>query len=374
MKFKLHQQDLINTVTILEKALGQKTVIESLRGIKIECHQDKIVFIASKSEIAITHTLFQEEHELEIERTGSALISGIHFSNIVRKLNSNTIELEQIENTLHIKTPKSHIELLGYDLNSYPYINFELPEAQTITVDKKLFQLAYKKNKYSISKNQMKPILTGINYNFTKNQLKVSSTDSLRMTFFLADIEQESTIEKDITIAKHIISDINKILDLIEDEQIDLVVSNNQILIKTPNLTVKSRLLDGDFPKMEKVIPKTSSFSFELESSVLSNALNRVLLLTDKDESVVTATFHNDLIKLTSSHQFLGGIEETCPIEKIQGSPFSIAFDPQFVIDAIATIDSDILKLEFVDEVSGFCVKGNDSDQILNIISPIRMV
>lgn len=372
MKIKIHQQDLLLSVSIIETALPQKTVIESLKAIKIEATKEEIIFTASKSELAITYKLNAIDNAIEIIETGTMLVSGTHFINIIKKLATNTVTLEKIDTTLHIRAPKTHIELLGYDITTYPFINFDLSESESFKINKDLFKEAYQKNKYAISKNQMKQIMTGINYKFTKNQFKVSSTDSLRMTFFSKDYSFET--EKDITISKHIIQDLNKILDYTSEEEITLHISNNQILVKTQNLTIKSRLLDGEFPPIESIIPKTTTFSYEIQSKELKNALDRVLLLTDKDESVVTATFEDRIVNLTSSHQMLGGIEEAIGIDKLIGSPFSIAFDPQFVLDAIDTIDDDILLMEFVDEVSGFCIKGSTNKEVLNIISPIRMM
>lgn len=371
MKFKIHQKDLINILIILEQALPVKSVIESLKGIKIEVEETEIKFTASKNSLAILYTTKQDKEDLEILETGQSIVSGFHLINIIKRLENGYINFEKIGNTLHIKTTKSHIELIEYQDNSYPFINFDISLENTLNFNKETLKLIYEKTKYSISQNQMRQILTGINFNFSKNKLNVSSTDSLRMSFF--NTEYISNLDFNFTLAKSIMATLVKIFDNLNEEEINFSFSQNQFIVHTDNIKIKSRLLEGEFPKIETIIPKTINFSFTIDAQELKQALTRVMFLTAKEESVVTQSIENDILKLYSSHKFLGEIEEFCSIEQISGAPFKISFDPQFVLDSIAAINGSMLRFEFVDEVSGFIIKEVDSEDYLNIISPIRM-
>lgn len=372
MKIKIHQKDLLRTLNILEKGLPNRTVIESLKGIKIETKKDEVRFMASKSELAISYTLTTQKDDIEIIEQGSSLVSGSHLINIIRKLNTNYINLETKNNELHIQTGHSHIELIEYELSSYPLINFALSGAQEFTLSKSIFQEGYDKTKYSISDNQLKQILTGVNFNFSDDQLVVSSTDSLRMTYF--KIPYENNLDINLTISKHILQSVIKILDLIDDEEIKVVYANSQFVIKTESLLLKSKLIDGDFPQIEKLIPQVITYSYEAKATDIVEALERVVLLTDKNESVVTANLKDNQLYLSSFHKALGGIEEICIIKNLKGNPFKIAFDPRFILEAIYTFNTEDLLFEFVDEVSGFVVKPSETDDLINVISPIRMI
>ncbi len=371
MKINIHQSDLNKALNIVEKSLSSKSVIESLKGIKISVTENDITFLSSKSEIAIEYKANLNDIDIEVEEIGDIIVPGFHFINIIRKMNSNYIKLYQEGNKLNIYANKSHIELIGFDKNSYPHISFDLTEANRIKMNKEILRDAYNKTKYVISQNPINQILTGINFNFINNQLKVYSTDSLRMTFYKRDFP----IDKDVsfTVNKSLLSDVNKILEYFNEEDIVLSFNDNQCLIKNNNIKLKLRLLDGNFPNIEKIIPQEITFSYNINKANLLESLQRIVLLTDRNESVVQAKISNNELELSSSHKYLGTIEESFNITNLKGSGFSIAFDPYFMIDALATIEEEEVLMEFIDEISGFIIKNPNNDNIINVISPIRL-
>lgn len=371
MKIKINQQELLNTLNILDKAINSKSVIESLKGIKIEVKEDEVIFTASKNSLAIIVNLNKNNTDLEIFETGSSIVSGIHFINVIKKLSASYINLETEGSILHIKSKKTHIQLNGYELDSYPLINFKLEEPINFNFKKELFHNIYNINKFSVSIKPIKPVFTGINFNFKEDYLLVTSTDSLRITY--NKLNNFDNIKTQFTIGKNTMQDLTRICDYIEDEDLEFNISNNQLILKTNNVQVKARLLDGDYPDVEAILPKNTNFSYELDRKDILTALDRIVLLTDKEESVVSANVINNNLELKSNHKFLGGIEEFCSIKNLKGNPFEIYFDPIFVFEALQTIESDFVVFEFIDEVSGFLITDVENRNIINIISPIRI-
>ncbi|MFV0288671.1 MAG: DNA polymerase III subunit beta [Mycoplasmatales bacterium] len=371
MNINIHKADLNKALNIVEKALSNKNVIETLKGIKIEVTKDLIIFTTSKSEIAIEYIMDLNNIDINIQEQGIIVVPGFHFINIIRKLNSNYIKIEKNKNIINIYANKSHIELIELDSTSYPTINFELNSSKNLIINKNTLIETYNKTKYAISNNPINQMLTGINYNFTNNNLKVFTTDSLRMIYY--KIEQNFDQNISFTINKNILQDINKILEYIEEDNINLNLTDNQCLVKSNTLKIKTRLLDGAFPDIEKIIPTTNNFNYLINKQDILESLQRVVLLTERQESIVVAKIIDSSLLLKSSHKFLGTIEETCQISHFQGNAFDIAFDPYFILDAIHTIDEEEIKLEFIDEISGFVIKSPQNDNIINIISPIRM-
>ncbi|MFV0287936.1 MAG: DNA polymerase III subunit beta [Mycoplasmatales bacterium] len=371
MNINIHKSDLNKALNIVEKALSNKNVIETLKGIKIEVTNENIIFTTSKSEIAIEYSLKLQDIDIKVQTPGIIVIPGFYFINIIRKLNSNYIKIEKINNLINIQANKSHVELIELDSSSYPNINFELNDAKILELNKNTLIETFNKTKYAISNNPLNQILTGINYNFTKDYLKVFTTDSLRMIYY--KVEQPTNEDISFTINKHILQDINKIFEYIEEDNINLHLTDNQCLIKSDTIKIKSRLLDGSFPNIEKIIPTTNTFNYIINKQDILEALQRVVLLTERNESIVVAKIENTSLSLKSSHKFLGAIEEYCQISHFQGNAFDIAFDPYFLLDAVQIIDEDEIKLEFIDEISGFVIKSPTNDNIINIISPIRM-
>ncbi|MGL4589374.1 MAG: DNA polymerase III subunit beta [Mycoplasmatales bacterium] len=370
MKIKIKINDLQKILVILEKGLSSKVIIESLKGIKIDVKSNHIIFCASKSDLSIEYKLELTE-EMEIFESGSVVVSGTQFISIIKKMNNEEfVELTKVENTLQIKTLNSKINLLLFDVSTYPTINTD-NEGDLVELDKAIFSQIYNKAKYSTSSNAINIILSGINLQFKENEIVAASTDQRRLTYLT--YPAIDNYENTLTISKYLFSDISKILELIDCQTLKLSNANNQFYFETKNLKVKGRVLDGKFPEAEKLIPADSSFRFKTSSARLLNTLEKIKLISDKTSSVVTVDFDQNAMIVKFFAYDLGSVEERVQFKDLSGDPFKIAFDPQYVIDAIHSIDSEDLKFNFVSETSPFLITAIDDETNKQVISPIRM-
>ncbi len=368
MEIIIKQRELLNALSIVEKAISSKTIIESLKGIKIIAKGNSLTFIASKTELAIEYKL----ENVNIETEGAIVVFGSQFINIVKKLadNDSEIKIHTENNLVILQTETSKVSLITLDVYDYPEINFDSKE-ESVVVPKQLLQQAYNKTKYSIATNTAKVLLTSINLNFGEESLRAASTDSKRLSFVTLD--PVPGLELEMNISKFLYQDIIKVLELVDVKEVDLYKSNKQIQIECPNLKLKGRLIDGDYPLVENLIPSRSNYSFEISGSTLLSALDKVQSLSDKSNSVVTIEHIDGKLLIKFFIQELGGIEELVAIENIEGNPFKIAFDPVYVIDALHSISKEKVKLSFEAETSAFQINSVDSEDNIQVISPIRM-
>lgn len=368
MKFQIKKELFLNILSILEKSLSSRVIIESLKGIKIDVSNDSIIFSASKSDLSLQYTLALNE-DIEIKNTGSVLVNGTQLINIIKRLDDETISLIKEKNSLEIKTLNSKIKLNLYDISTYP--NFNFPENENLNdIDKNILKEIYSKTKYSTSKNSANLILNGIHINFNKENTIATSTDTRRLTFLKLD--PVPNYENEITISSYLFSDLVKIFDLLPEHLISISNSNRQLYIETSTLKIKARLLDGDFPDAEKIIPYDFNFSITLNSSKLANSLEKIKYISE-NSSVVTMNYINSSLLIKFFDFESGGIEDKLFVEDLSGDPFEIAFDPEFVINSLQSLKEEYVKIQFVSEISAFLITGKDSSDNLQIISPIRM-
>lgn len=369
MEFTIKQKELLNALSIVEKAISSKSIVESLKGIKIVAKGDTLTFTTSKTELAIEFKL----DGVNITEGGTVVVFGHQFTNIVKKLTDNDSEIKiHTENNLVIlQTETSKVSLITLDVTDFPEITFDQAN-DSVAIEKSLLARAYNKTKYSSATNTAKIILTSINLRFTDEALIASSTDSKRMTNVRLEAVDGLT-DLDINISKYLYQDINKVLDLVPHESVKLCKNSKQIQIECPNLRLKGRLIDGDYPQVENLIPSKSTYSFEISSPALLSALEKVQSLSDKSNSVVTVEHIDGRLLIKFFIQQLGGIEEFVEIENIEGNPFKIAFDPVYVIDTIHSIGEPKIKMCFEAETSAFKVHAPEKDDNIHVISPIRM-
>lgn len=368
MEIIIKQRELLNALSIVDKAISSKSIIESLKGIKIIAKDNSLTFIASKTELAIEYKL----DNVNITTEGTIVVYGHQFINIVRKLSDNETEIKiHTDNNLVIlQTETSKVSLITLDVFDYPEINFDSKD-ESITIPKQFLQKAYNKTKYSIATNTAKVLLTSINLKFTDEALKAASTDSKRLSYVTLD--PVPGLDLEINISKFLYQDIIKVLDQVDTKEIEFFKNNKQIQIESANLKIKGRLIDGDYPQVENLIPNRTNYSFEISSHSLLSALDKVQSLSDKSNSVVTIEHIDGKLLIKFFIQELGGIEEFVVISNIEGNPFKIAFDPSYVIDALHSIAKETVKISFEAETSAFQINAVDSEDNIQVISPIRM-
>ncbi len=368
MKFYINQGELIKALNIVGIAVQSKTVIESLKGIKITATKDQIIFTGSKSELAVEYTIDNSK----VQETGDVVVYGHQFLNIIKKLGDFETEIliSNEDSLLLIKTDTSKIKLNTLSISEYPDANFK-NDQELFEIDKKLLFSAYQKAKYSASATAIKPILTGINLNFSDSELIVSSTDSKRLSYIT--MLNEKNLNLNYTINRFIFADLIKIVEQVDQPSVFISDSPHQLYLETNNLKIKTRLIDGEYPEVKNLIPSTHTFTFNVSSEKLLLSLEKVMSISDKSNRVVTIEFNDQLLEIKFFVQELGGIEEKVKIENLTGNPFKIAFDPIYMMDAIHSIGATDILVILESETSAFVVQSKDNKDNIQVISPVRM-
>jgi len=367
MHIKITRTELLKAINITEKAIQSHVVIESLKGVKIKAVDNKIVFTAQKDELSIEYTL---EENLEVIKEGEIILPISYFSIIVKKTLEEDFEILNEDNVIYLKTKKSKINLTGYDISTYPGVSFDM-DVQSILIPTNLFKEGFDKTKYCASVDGVKPILKGIHFKFLDNVLTIESADTKRLSIMKYDVTSSS--DQEFTISKNLYADITKILEIIKSKNISLRSNGNQLVIEDEGIIIKTRLLDGAFPILDRVLPTQNRFSFDLKVNEVKLILEKIESLSSGEKGTVTLSIENEQLLLKSSFKSLGSIEEKVNLMGLTGSPFEISFDPKFLIEAIQSIDNETIYLQFVNELSGFLVKAKEGENVVHVISPVRV-
>lgn len=368
MKFIISQEQLFNSLSIMEQAINSKTVIDVLKGIKITAKNEKIEFLSSKADLALDYNIKCEE----ITQEGSVIVYGTQFINIIKNLRNEekTLLLYKQDNLLIVETKNSKIKLVTLPNEDYPDTYFS-SNSKLVTINKKFLNSAYAKAKYSVANNPSKITLTGINIDFTKENCQISSTDSRRLSLIKMDAIPD--YNNSLNIGKNVFGDIVKVLSIIEETDIRLSQDNTQLYIETDSLKLKARVLDGNFPNVFALIPNNINFSFIIDSEIILGALSMMRAMSEKNNNVVTLEYINNDLYIKFFAQEFGAIEEKIIVENLEGSPFKIAFDPLFIIDSLHSLASDKVKFSFEAETSAFKLEDPLNDNNIQVVSPIRI-
>lgn len=372
MNFIINREKLIENLNTLQKAIPSKTSMPVLLGIKVDVYQDKIIMITSNNEMSIKTEI--NDSSIEIKETGNFIIPGSYFINIIKKLDSKTIEMELIENTIVIKSNRSEFKLNSLSYDDYP--NIEFIEGNSFLMSSKMLKNIIKVTNYSTSLSERRPVLTGVNLNNVNNNLNCVSTDSFRLSKY--NVELEEKIEDfNITIPSKTLSDIEKIIDNYQGN-IKISIDKSKILFNLDNIMYQSVLLEGNYPDVSNLIPKDFPIVIKFNKEELLGALDRVSLLSpkEKDNNINIIKFSlkkNQIVEISSTDDEIGkATEEIIPTDTVIGSQININFSSKYLLDALKSFVSNEITISFTGDTRPFVIKGEYDGNLVHMILPVR--
>ena len=383
MNIKINRQALISKLAIVTKALPVKTTLPILTGIKFITTDSGISLTGSDSDITINTTiplaLFTETGNvqlIEINEPGGIVIPGKYFFEIIKKLETDVIEINTFDGTdVLIRGNKGEYTLKGLPVENYPQIelsnilqHFTIPTAELKTIVAQTI--------FSVAVNESRPALTGINLKNIAGSLHCTATDSFRLSQRVAKVNTE-TEDFNIIIPGRSLSELGKTLE-VTDPNTQVTVTNNQILFKNAEMSFQSRLLEGAYPDVASFIPTTFEINVTVDYRELFNAIDRVSLMAKEDRANVAKISilpEENHVIIRSNSSEIGKIEEVVKIKEQTGSKLQIACSSLFLLDslkAIENVDGDVT-FGFNGDMKPFVVLDNQDESNLQLIVPVRL-
>lgn len=376
MKFTILKSPLLTAISHVSNAVSSKTTIPILTGIKIVVNETGCSLMASDSDISIQVNLPLEvngEEQIKIAASGSVVLPARYFFDIVRKLPGDTVQIEVAQQYVTtILSEQSRFQLNGMDPDEFPRLP-QLQQDEIISLPANLFKTMIRQTSFAVSTAETRPVLTGVEWLIQDNVLRFIATDSHRLAKREAQIEMaaQPSVNKVIVPGKSL-ADLNKILSD-DDDLVDIVLTENQLLVKTANVLFYSRLLDGNYPDTTRIIPQSSKANIVLETKQLLHAIDRASLLTrDGKNNVVKLEGADETLHITANSPEVGKVTENVPLNEFSGEPFKISFNAKYMIDALRALDSEHIRIQFTGPMAPFIIQPTDYDAILYLILPVR--
>ncbi|MBM7645535.1 DNA polymerase-3 subunit beta [Scopulibacillus daqui] len=377
MKFSITKDKLVENVNHVMKAVSSKTTIPILTGIKITASHDGITLTGSNSDISIKSFIPLEENDEEyatIEKTGSVVLQARVFSDIVKKLPSEFVNIEVDSRLItRITSGSSEFNLNGLDAEEYPRLPL-IEEGNVLHVRTDLLKHVIRQTGFAVSTSETRPVLTGVNWNIQNGNLNCVATDSHRLASRTISIDADENAEyKNIVIPGKSLNELSKILDDSSGEWVEIVITESQILFKTKHLQFYSRLLDGNYPDTNRLIPTESKTDIILSTKALLQAIDRASLLAKEERNnVVKFRTLEDSIEISSQSAELGRVFENVELQSLEGEELKISFSAKYMIDALSRIESQEIRISFTGAMRPFLIRPVEDEGILMLILPVR--
>jgi DNA polymerase-3 subunit beta len=376
MHIIINREYLAQAVGQVAKAVSSRTTIPILTGIKMSMTDNECILTGSDSDISIQSSIPLEMEGKEIVKVvklGSIVLPSKYLTEIVKKLPDSHVEIEVLDQFVTIiRSGNAEFNLNGLNAEEYPRLP-QIEEDKVFSISTDLFKSMVRQTSFAVSSQESRPILTGVLWQLNEGELSFVATDSHRLAQRQATVETNTELMfKNTVIPGKSLNELNRILDE-ESEIIDIVVTNNQILVKANHILFYSRLLEGTYPDTTRIIPQSSKTDIVVETKLLLQAIERASLLAKDGKHVVKlSTIENNSIQISSNTPEVGKVIEQVEVKEITGEAIKISFNAKFVLDALKAIDSTQITIGFTGAMSPFVLKPIDHDRTLHLVLPVR--
>ncbi len=372
MKLKIKREVLLNALNKVSKAISSKNLIPVLSGIKFKLDKKGLNLLASDNDITIEVFIPINKEDMTIEKEGSIIISGKYILDIIRKLNSEYINIEVVDELkIVVYTESSEFNLNGINQSEYPNINIELADNPIVINNKMLKTIVYQTS-FVTSNDEARPILTGINLLINNKEIECNATDSYRLAKKVVKLSKKVDEAQNIVIPSKNINEFIKILDD-NDSEVEIHVFTNKIVFKYDNILFQSRLINGSFPNTNNLFPTEYLLKIKFNINELYNVIDRASILTsDREKNVVTLETEGNQLTVRSQSAEIGRVEEKMTIEKDSKEDIKISFSAKYMMEALKSFDEEEVEISFVGEVKPIIIKKINKEDLIQLVLPIR--
>lgn len=375
MKISINRQYFIEQLNHCLKAISPRTTLPILNGIKMEVKEDTLILTGSDSEISIEITIPTEidnEEILEIEEPGTVVLSGRFFVDIIKKLSGEFVALETNDQfQTKITASQSEFNLSGNDPDQYPLLP-EVNDEESVVLPSAVLKTIITQTNFAVSLSETRPVLTGINWQFSEDGIKFTATDSHRLALRKLQGEQFNMENMNAIIPGKSLTELNKIITD-SDEEVEIHFSQNQVLFSYGNMRFISRLLEGNYPDTSRLFPENYETKVTVKNSEFYHAIDRVSLLArEGGNNVIRMTIENGSVALSSNSPEVGTVHEAINTGSVEGEDLKISFNSKYMMDALKAINDDEVSIEFFGTMRPFTLEAAESDEVVQLILPIR--
>lgn len=369
MQIVCSKAELLKGIQIVQSAVSTKSTLPVLSNILIETKTNQLKLAATDLEVGVRCLI-----KAEIVKEGALTVPARTLSDFVKTLPENQeIKITTEDATrMELRSGKTRCVLLGLPKEDFPVLP-EFPDDNAVAIESKTLLDMIRKTAYAASNDETRYILNGVYFMLDKGTARMVATDGRRLAFKACPVqEKKSNIA--VIIPSKAIREVERLL-VSEGMGVDTVkvsVTENQVAFKVAETVIISRLIDGNFPNYDQVIPKASGTKIQLAVKDLMSMTQRAALGSGERGGAVRFSLEKGKLRAKGAAQGRVEVEDELPIE-YDGAGLEIAFNPQFVIDVLKNSDSSQVWLELSTALNPGVLRPVGDAETLSVIMPMRV-
>jgi len=343
-----------------------------LYNILIEANENNTVKLTATDLVLTVVTVV----DAQVETPGSITLPARRLNEIVSKLGNELvkIDVEDGTTTATITCQKSKFDIIGISANEFPpeISRYEMDDSKCFDVELKPFLKAIRQAGFAAASYEVSNLLSGIVCDFSNGILEIASTDGNRLARVREKINSNITEQTQLIIPSRTLNEFMKMCAFTDDETIKICKDKSTIILKTEKTLTISRLLEGQFPKYNQLIPSESPKQAVVNVSQLIAALERVAVMVNDKNGAVKMLFADNELTMSANTPDAGNSEDKIDIQ-YNAEELLIAFNYKYILDALRSIESDEVIIGLNASLSATILKPNSEDDFICLIMPVQI-
>jgi DNA polymerase-3 subunit beta len=363
LKLTCARDELVAKLAVVSRAVSTRTAVQILAGILLRAENGELHLAATDMELSLRTSL-----EANVGEEGAVVVQGRTLVDIARLLPADEVEIayRPEEGVVHITCGNYSSRLHTYAVEDFPRLP-EVTAAPTFGVDADTLLATVSQVSRSASRDESRPVLTGILVRFEPERLVMAATDSYRLSVKETPLEG-SQQELEAIIPARALTELGRVATGVGE--LELGVHENQVVFRAGDVTLTTRRIDGQFPNYKQLLPETFERTVTLARGELLDVVRRVSVMAQRN-APLRLRFNEGELTVSAQTQDVGEATETLAVDW-SGEPLEIGFNPEFLREGVESVSSDDLELNLISPLRPAVIKG-ESDEFRYLIMPIRL-
>jgi DNA polymerase-3 subunit beta len=367
MKLSLSSSELLNQLQTVTRVASTRSAVQALSGVMIVATDSAAELRATDMEIGLRVPL-----KADVGRPGEVVLPARLLLDVVRALPADqlTLELRSAEQDVELISGPATFHLRTLRAEDFPTLPEPAPDTR-IALPLDAFVETVTRVAKSASRDETRPVLTGILMSASGQELRMVATDSYRLSVKETALEAPLQGSLEANVPARALQELTRIAQQAPGDALAVSVGQNQVVFELGETILSSRLIDGQFPNYRQLLPESVEHELRLASAELTDVVRRISLLALKN-APLRLSFSEGTLTVSAQTPDVGEASEAVPVP-FHGDPFEIGFNPEFLRDGLESIESDELVLKLISPLRPGLIESPDSGDFVYLIMPIRL-
>ncbi|HEY8108900.1 MAG TPA: DNA polymerase III subunit beta [Patescibacteria group bacterium] len=363
MKLVTTQDQLAKALSSVSRMVNPRGTLSVLANVLLETKDGRLRISSTNLELGIDYSI-----GAKIEQGGSITVPARLFTDYVNNLGEEKLELSTKDQTLVIKSTGAQSTINGIAASEFPVIP-EVKDGKSVTVSAAGIKDIIQKVAIAAASDETRPILSGVLFHFKDPELKVAATDSYRLAELSMQFEKSAPEELKVVVPAKALAELGRI---VETEEVTVRTAENQVQFETEHVRLVSRLLEGEFPKYDQIVPEKLTTKAVVKREELMGKIRIASLFSEDAGFGVRLSFvapgkvevAAETAQVGDSHSSLSG--------KVSGPENTVAFNARYLLDGLNAVGGETITVESDGKLNPCVVRGKAKDY-LYVVMPLRV-